>query len=112
MDEDDVVVEFKWPWTMLPMEAADEWIRIIESGTSRREPIYGKEIFPSARNEEQELILVDNDTDGTYEILSVQRNISGKLRFHVIETLATPRALAKRLDEYRLESLSQKKQEK
>lgn len=53
MSENNVVVEFKWPWTMIPMELADEWIEMIEKGISKTESIYGKKIFPSARNEEK-----------------------------------------------------------
>lgn len=106
MSENNVVVEFKWPWTMIPMELADEWIEMIEKGISKTESIYGKKIFPSARNEEKKLILVDNDTDGTSVIMSVKRDKTGKLKFSVIETLATSSELANRLNEYRVEALS------
>lgn len=38
--------------------------------------------------------------------MSVKRDKTGKLKFSVIETLATPSELANRLNEYHVEALS------
>jgi hypothetical protein len=109
MNEDKVVIEIKWPWTMLPIAVTDDWIEAIKEGIAKTDPIYGKEIFPSARHEEQNLVLVDNDTDGNSVIMSFQRNKTGKLKFDVIETLVTPTDVANRLNEYHVEAMSRLK---
>jgi hypothetical protein len=30
MSDQKVIIEFKWPWTMIPLEFADEWIEGIK----------------------------------------------------------------------------------
>lgn len=106
MNDNSVVIEYKWPWTMIPFELVSEWIEMIKKGTSKAEPIYGKKIFPAARHEEKKLILVENDSDNTYAIISADRDRMGELKFRVIESLATRTELANRLNEYHVEAMS------
>ena len=71
-----MTIEFKWPWTMLPLSGADRWIAHIKEGIKSDNPLYGKKIFPSACCEDKKVILVDNDDDGTYAVLTYENNSS------------------------------------
>jgi len=60
----------KWPWTMIPLASADEWIEFIKEQIGPGHPLYEKEIFPSMRREDgTDILLIENDTDGTYALL-------------------------------------------
>ena len=72
MNEENITIEFKYPWTMLPLENADEWITAVKNSLRPNEPLYRKEIFVSGRHEYEQLMLVENDTDGNYAIVSVE----------------------------------------
>lgn len=69
MSDTEVIIEFKWPWTMMPLELTDEWIEEVKKGLPKSDPLYGKDIFVSGRKEDDNLLLMDNDTDGTYAIV-------------------------------------------
>ena len=105
MSKSNDVIEFKWPWTMLPLEIADEWIEEVKKGLLPEEPIYGKEIFVSGRREDKKLLLVANDTDGSYAIVNYEINkLRRRLKCTVIETLNTRKELSNRLKQDHIEA--------
>jgi len=65
-----MTIEFKWPWTMVPLERADVWIAQIQKGIKPGNVLYGKKIFPSGYREDKKVILIENDDDGSYAFLS------------------------------------------
>ena len=98
MNDTEVIIEFKWPWTMMPLELSGEWIEEVKKGLPKSDPLYGKDIFVSGRKEDDNLLLVDNDTDGTYAIVRFAGDMVGRrLKCSVIEILETSTDLAEKL---------------
>ena len=99
MDDQSTQIEFRWPWTMMPLECADEWIEFIRAQIGPGHPLFGKAIFPSARREDEDTVLVENDDDGTYVLLSFDRKTSiRRKRMPFTETIQSPAELAQRLE--------------
>ena len=69
-------IEFRWPWTMIPLENSDEWIDFIREQIGPGHPLFEKAIFPSARREDERTVLIENDDDGTYVVLSFDRKMT------------------------------------
>jgi hypothetical protein len=98
MNEDDILLEFKYPWTMMPLENANEWITLVSKSLKNSDFFYGKQIFVSGRHEFENLILVDNDTDGNYGIMSFKMKESGNfIQFETIEVFESTKLLAEKL---------------
>ena len=82
----------------MPLELADEWIEEVKKGLPKSDPLYGKDIFVSGRKEDDNLLLVDNDTDGTYAIVRFAVDMGGRrLKCSVIEILETRTDLVDKL---------------
>jgi hypothetical protein len=98
MNDNLVQIQFRWPWTMLPLECADEWIEFIRGQIGPRHPLFGKAIFPSARRQDEDTVLVENDDDGTYVLLSFDRKVTvqGK-RMPFTEVIQSRSELVQRL---------------
>lgn len=79
-----MVINFKWPWAMLPLASADVWIEHIQAGLDTDNPLYGKKLFPSGYREDKKIILIENDDDGTYAVLTYKSNNSTKFSVEVI----------------------------
>lgn len=58
MADESIQIEFRWPWTMMPLECADEWIEFIRTQIGPGHPLFGKSIFASARREDEDTILI------------------------------------------------------
>ena len=98
MDDQLAPIEFRWPWTMLPLECADEWIEFIRGQIGPGHPLFGKTIFPSARREDENTILVENDDDDTYALLSFDRKMTvRRKKMPFAEVIASRSELAERL---------------
>ena len=98
MNEDTVTIEFKYPWTMMPIENAGDWINAVSKSLKNSDPLYGKKIFVSGHHEFENLILVDNDTDGNYGVMSFEFKSNGNtIECRTIEVLDSRRALAEKL---------------
>jgi len=102
-------IEIKWPWTMIPIENADELIKYLKRRIRSGHPLYGKKVYPSCRREDTADIIIqfDNDDDGTYAIVnfSKSKTISGK-KMPQVEILKTRSALKLRFQKDHEESLS------
>mgnify|MGYP006304690645 FL=1 len=98
MSEHSVQIEFTWPWTMLPLECADEWIEFIRAQIGPGHPLFEKAIFPSARREDEDTILVENDDDDTYVLLTFGRKMTiRRKRMPFTEVIDTRGELVQRL---------------
>ncbi len=107
MDQCEEKVVFSWPWTMIPIELADEWIEEVKKGLAVNDPIYGKDIFVSGRKDDENLLLVDNDTDGTYAIVRFEVAKGGLgLKYSTIEILKTRRELAMKIKKDHINALN------
>jgi len=107
MDQYEEKVEFSWPWTMMSIELAGEWIEEVKKGLGVKDPIYGKDIFVSGRKDDENLLLVDNDTDGTYAIVRFEVARGGLgLKCSTIEILKTREELAMKLKKDHINALN------
>jgi hypothetical protein len=98
IDQDKMTLEFKYPWTTMPLENGDEWIDAVSKSLSETDPFYGKKIFVSGRHEFENLILADNDTDGNYAVMSFElRERPNSVECRTIEVLGSRQALAEKL---------------
>ena len=75
MNKNECTITIKWPWTMIPLEVADEWIDHVRNIIGPGHPLHGKEIFPDMRREDgRRIVLFDNDTDGTYVLVDFEKS--------------------------------------
>lgn len=70
MNDETITIEFKFPWSMMPLESAGEWIDAVSGALQNTDPLFGKKLFVSGRHDSRNLLLVENDTDNTYAIVS------------------------------------------
>jgi hypothetical protein len=107
--ENSNTIEIKWPWTMIPIENADEWIKYLKRKIRSGHPLYGKKVFPSCRREDTVDIIIqfDNDDDGTYAIVNFSKltGIKGK-KMPKVEILKSRNALKLRFQKDHEDPLS------
>ena len=85
-------IEIKWPWTMLPLSVADEYIDHFQKMIGPGHPLYGKKIFPACRREDtQELIIqFDLDDDNTHAIVFFdQKQVFGDKEMPRVEMIGS-----------------------
>jgi hypothetical protein len=98
MKEEKIKIEFKYPWTMIPLENTEEWINALKGSLTENDPLFKKEIFVSGRHEYEQLLLVENDSDDNYAIVSVRYDMKAdKLICKTIEVIESRYALKERL---------------
>jgi hypothetical protein len=98
MNEKKITIQFKYPWTMMPLASTGEWINAVSKSLSKADPLYGKKIFVSGRHETENLILVDNDTDDNYGIVSFAFLEESKtIKCNTVEILHSRKSLAEKL---------------
>ncbi|MBT4288313.1 MAG: hypothetical protein HOD92_13340 [Deltaproteobacteria bacterium] len=104
------VFEIKWPWTMIPLEFADEWIEYLKQNIRTGHPLHGKKVFPSCRREDtnETIIQFDIDDDGTYAIVNFSKSttICGK-KMPKTEILKSRNELNLRFKKDHIKSLDQ-----
>lgn len=99
MKDEKIIIEFKYPWTMIPLENTEEWINVVKGSLTEDDPLFKKEIFVSCRHEYEQLLLVENDSDDNYSIVSVMYDRKAdKLICKTIEVVKSVYALKKRLE--------------
>ncbi len=98
MNDNDIIIEYKWPWTMLPLEVVDDYIKEVSIGLRSNESIYGKDIFVAARREDKNILLIENNTDQTYAIVEFEKDRRLiQLKCKVIDTIKTRKELSAKL---------------
>ncbi|WP_201222408.1 hypothetical protein [Halochromatium roseum] len=65
-----ITIEFKFPWSMMPLESAGKWSEAVSGALQSTDPLFGKQLFVSARHDLKNCLLVENDTDNTYAIVN------------------------------------------
>lgn len=58
MKDEKIIIEFKYPWKMIPLENAEEWINVVKGSLTEDDPLFKKEIFVSGRHEYEQLLLL------------------------------------------------------
>lgn len=58
----------------MPLEHSGGWIKMLNDSLKTSDPLFGKEIFVSGIHETKRLLLVENDTDETFAIISFSRS--------------------------------------
>ncbi len=110
MHDNNVVITFKWPWTMIPLEYADKWTALIKGWLKKSDSIYGKDIFPSARHEDKKSILLDIDDDGSYAIITFEgENGYNRPNEFQVELLSTSNDVIERIERDHAEALEKYK---
>ena len=93
-----ITIEFKYPWTMMPLENAGEWIDMVKNALDPSDPLFGKEIFVSGLHEFKKLLLGDNDTDDNYAIVSIKKHSSSCVySFSTVEVLSSKEEFARKI---------------
>jgi ABC-type metal ion transport system substrate-binding protein len=91
-------LEFKDPWNMVWLENANGWIDLVKQTLDSSDPLYGKDIFVSGIHESKKFLLIENDTDNNYGIVSIERKSkTNKSTFKTIEQIYSIENLAVRL---------------
>ena len=108
MVAEKIAIEFKFPWTMMPLESSGEWIDFLKNSLPKSDPLFGKDVFVSGRHETKQLLLVDNDTDESYAIVSIEADPNTRTYSCATVQLICSRAeLARQLQQDHKEALSQ-----
>jgi len=89
-------------------ENVDSWMDLVKSSLDSSDPIYGKQIFVSGIHESKTMLLVDNDTDNNYAIVSVVLNKS-KQNYNctTVELISSTEKLATMIEKDHEQWLSQ-----
>ena len=99
-------IEFKYPWTMTWIESVGDLIEMVKSSLKPSDPLFGKEIYVSGKHEYKQLLLIDNDTDDTYAIVSIVTDSSQKGYYcKTLEEISTTDKLAEVLHHEHLNAL-------
>jgi hypothetical protein len=108
MVAENITIEFKFPWAMMPLESSGEWIDLLKSALPKSDPLFGKDIFVSGCHETKQLLLVDNDTDESYAIVSIEADPNTRTyRCATVQVICSSTELARRLQQDHKEALSQ-----
>lgn len=95
-------IEIKWPWTMLPLSVADEYIEYLQERIEPEHPLYGRKVFPSCRREDSQDLIVqfDLDDDNTYAIVFFdEKQLFGNKKMPKVEMIASISDLKKRFEQ-------------
>lgn len=83
---------------MIPLENAREWVNAVKVSLTEDDPLFNKDFFVSGRHEYEQLLLVENDSDDNYAIVSVMHDRkANRLIYHTIEVIKSRSSLAERL---------------
>lgn len=101
-DDETTRLDIKWPWTMLPLFVADEYIEYLRQRIDPEHPLYGKKVFPSCKREDSQELIVqfDLDDDNTYAIVFFgEEQLFGNKKMPKVEMIASVADLQKRFDQ-------------
>ena len=91
---------------MMPLENSGDWIEIVKTSLQPSDPLFGKDIFVSGRHEFKNLLLVDNDTDDSYAIISIKIDSNARsVNCATVEVISSIEELAKKLQHDHEEAL-------
>ena len=92
----------------MPLESSGEWIDFLKNSLPKSDPLFGKDVFVSGRHGTKHLLLVDNDTDESYAIVSIEADPNTRTYSCATVQLICSRAeLARQLQQDHKEALSQ-----
>ena len=103
-----MTIEIKWPWAMLPLSVADEYIDYLQKRIGPGHPLYGRKIFPACRREDtQELIVqFDLDDDNTHAVVFFdQKQRFGDKKMPRVEMIGTVSDLKRFFDQEHEEAM-------
>lgn len=95
-------LKVRWPWTMLPLSVADEYIKYLQERIDPECPLYGKQVFPSCiREDSQDLIIqFDLDDDNSHAIVFFgEKQLFGNKKMPRLEIIASVSDLQERFDQ-------------
>jgi len=95
-------LEIRWPWTMLPLSVADEYIEYLQKQISPEHPLYSRKVFPACIKEDSQDLIVqfDLDDDNTYAIVFFNaQQLFGNKEMPKVEMIASVSELQKRFDQ-------------
>jgi hypothetical protein len=101
-------LEVEWPWTMLPLSVADEYIKYLQDRIDPDHPLFGRKVFPSCiREDSQDLIVqFDLDEDNTYAIVFFgEKQLFSNKGMPKVEMIASLSDLQKRFNQDHLNAM-------
>lgn len=114
-DKPAINIEIQWPWQMLPLAAADDFIQYLRKQIGPGHPLYNREVFPSCAREDttDRIVQFDLDDDGTFAIVYFnEMQKFGNKKMPRVEIIASVEALIERFEQdYRLAMENQPEEE-
>ena len=98
MKNKPISIEYKEPWVMLSFDVQDEWIHIIKNSLQVTDPLYEKKIYIAGRHDFEKLLLVENDSDDNYAIVSIKRDESMRFICSTEEVIFSREELSRRIE--------------
>jgi hypothetical protein len=90
-------LEVKWPWTLMPIECAGEWIKEIKKGL-KVTTLKTKDVSPLAHDKHRNLIVLEIDHGDSYLIVKYAPDKRGGLLFKVERTLLDGQQLRSKIE--------------
>ena len=99
--KEELTLNIKWPWTMLPLSAADDYIEYLQSQIGPGHPLYQREVFPACIREDSQDVIIqfDLDDDKTHAIVYFsEKQLFGKKKMPRVEMIASFSELKERFE--------------
>lgn len=77
----------KWPWTMIWIEYADEFIAQIKEALPPGHELLQHDLFPGIKRERRRIFIVDDDTTGERILMNFERMKRWKKTKHKVPTM-------------------------
>jgi hypothetical protein len=104
------VLEIKWPWTLMPIECAGDWIKEIKK-SPKITMIKKKDVFPLAHNKYRNSLILEIDHGDSYLIVTYGLDKRGGLLFEVECAISDCQQLRDRIEHDHFEMVEKTKQD-
>jgi hypothetical protein len=94
-------MEVKWPWELIYIEYADEFIALIKEAIPPDHELQKHELFPGIKWDKRNIFIVDDDTTGKYLLMNfekMKRWQKTKCRVPTIEVFDNEQQVAERIE--------------
>lgn len=80
-------LEIKWPWTLIYLEYADEFIAQIKEALPPDHELQKHDLFPSIKWERRPIFIVDDDTTGEMILMNFEKRRRWKKTKHKVPAM-------------------------
>jgi hypothetical protein len=102
IDNEVSYLKVKWPWTMLPLSVADQYIKYLQERIEPEHPLYGRKVYPNCIKKDSQNLIVqfDLDDDNTYAIVFFgEEQLFSNKKMPKVEMIDSLSDLQKRFDQ-------------